>query len=54
MIRDTPLVVIARIDELLATKKYDWARDSLEGIRGLQWRAAEKCRVVAWPEVAEW
>jgi hypothetical protein len=30
---DKPDVMIARITELLATKRYDWARSTLEGIR---------------------
>ena len=30
---DTADMVIARIDELLATKHYDWARRTLLGIR---------------------
>lgn len=30
---DTADVMIARIDELLATKRYDWARETLTGIR---------------------
>lgn len=30
---DTPAVMVARIDELLGTRRYDWARDTLTGIR---------------------
>lgn len=30
---DTPRVMIARIDGLLALKEYQWAKDTLEGIR---------------------
>jgi len=30
---DRPDVMIARITELLATRRYDWARSTLEGIR---------------------
>lgn len=31
--RDTPEQVIARINELLETKSYEWARKTLTGIR---------------------
>ena len=31
--RDSAETVIARIDELLATKSYEWARKALVGIR---------------------
>lgn len=30
---DTAEVMIGRIDELLATKRYEWARETLTGIR---------------------
>jgi hypothetical protein len=30
---DSPETVVARIDELLATGHYNWARATLEGIR---------------------
>lgn len=31
--KDTPENVVARIEELLATKSYEWARPTLEGIK---------------------
>ena len=30
---DSPEVMMRRIDGLIATKKYEWARETLEGIR---------------------
>ena len=29
----TPTTTVARIEELLATKRYEWARPTLEGIQ---------------------
>jgi hypothetical protein len=34
MTHETPEQVVARIDELLATRHYGWAQKTLEGIRG--------------------